>query len=229
MKPWVFILLLFAVGCQDEVPVAVEETGKTEAASDADASAEEQGFMALEFADFTPFLAEPEGDEPTWWVEDSEIIRTTGTPRGYLYTNNTFGDFTLRGEFRYVPRQEPLPPEEMDKYNTGFLIYVPDEHKIWPRSLEVQGRFDQIGQVKSNARDLKINVSLDDQAAREQARKPVGEWNAIEIVSKDGAVTSYLNGTKISACEPGELKSGHIGLQAENYAVEFRGLRIRAE
>ncbi len=86
-----------------------------------------------------------------------------------------------------------------------------------------------MGQVKSNARDLSVQVSLDDEAAREEARNPVGEWNSIEITSKDGAVTASLNGTKISACEPGELKSGRIGLQAEDYAVEFRNLRIRED
>lgn len=232
IKRWASMLvLLAAVGCQGEVPVAVDdETGKTEAISDdaPEISAEESGFVALDFADFTPFLAKPAGEKPTWST-DSGVIRTTGTPRGYLYTNNTYDNFTLRGEFRYIPREEPVALAEMQNYNTGFLIHVPDEHKIWPRSLEVQGRLDQIGQVKSNARDLKINVILDDHAARETARKPVGEWNTIEIISKDGAVTSFLNGAKISESEPGELKSGYIGLQAEDYAVEFRGLRIREE
>jgi hypothetical protein len=224
------LLLAVAWSCQGEVPVAVnEESSKTPIAKDSPQSpASDSGFEALEFADFTPFVSQPDGAEPTWSVADSGVIQTTGTPRGYLYTNKTYDNFTLQGEFRFIPRQEPIDPAERDKYNTGFLIYVPDEHKLWPRSLEVQGRFDLMGQVKSNARDVTIQAT-DDEAAREEARKPIGEWNTIEITSKDGAVAAFLNGTKISESEAGELKSGHIGLQAEDYAVEFRHLRLREE
>ena len=191
----------------------------------------ENEFQPLAFEDFSKYVSKPpaEGDPPTWSAMESGIIQTTGRPRGYLYTNETFGDFTLRGEFRFVTQEENPDPAAMAKYNTGFLIYVPDEHKIWPRSLEVQGRYDQMGQVKSNARDVMITVPVDDEAVRREACKPVGEWNAVEITTRNGAVTSYLNGSKISHCEPGELKSGHIGLQAEDSAVEFKNLRIRRD
>ncbi len=191
----------------------------------------EIGFRPLAFRDFSAYLSKPQatGEPPTWSALASGIIQTTGSPRGYLYTNENFGDFTWRLEFRYLPREENPAPDAMAKYNTGFLIYVPDENKLWPRSLEVQGRYDEMGQVKSNARDVMITITLDDEQARQTARKPVGEWNAVEIVSRDGAVTSYLNGAKISHSEPGELKSGRIGLQAEDYAVEFRNLRIRRD
>ncbi len=223
--------LFFAWGCQGEVPVPMEDkSGKTAPPPKTTQSKNE--FQPLAFEDFSAYVSksQAEGDPPTWSAMGPDIISTTGSPRGYFYTHNTFENFTLRGEFRYVPREETPDADAMAKYNTGFLIYVPeDEPKLWPRSLEVQGRYDQIGQVKSNARDVKITVPLDDDAVRQEARKPVGEWNAIEITSKGGAVTCYLNGSKISHSEPGELKSGHIGLQAEDYAVEFKNLRIRRD
>jgi hypothetical protein len=227
------LLLLLAWGCRGEVPVAVEDkSGNTESSpKDSPVSpASERGFVALDFADFTPFVSAPEGEKPTWSVSEAGLIQTTGTPRGYLYTNKTFGNFTFRGEFRYVPQEESPDAAAMDKYNTGFLIYVPDdEPKLWPRSLEVQGRYDLMGEIKSNARDVEIHLLVNDPTARETVRKPIGEWNAFEIRSEDGQVAAYLNGTKISECDPGELKSGHIGLQAEDYPVEFRGLRIRED
>lgn len=227
---WGLLVMAFIVGgCKGEVPVAVDdptlENEKTVDPSAKSASSEE-GFVPLQFSDFTPFVSKPAEGPATWTVTDSGMIQTTGTPRGYLYTNRPFGDFTFRGEFRYVPREDGT---EADKYNTGFLIYVPDESKIWPRSLEVQGRYDLMGEIKSNARDVKVELTVNDQAARESARKPIGEWNAVEIISKDGAVTSILNGEKIAESESGELKSGKIGLQAEDFAVEFRNLRIREE
>ncbi len=221
------LLLLAAWGCKGEVPVAVENSDENMEDPAEKPSQAEPGFVALGFADFTPFVSKPDEGQPTWSITDEGWIQTTGTPRGYLYTNKTYANFTFQGEFRFVPRNGETLPE---KYNTGFLIYVPDDKpKIWPRSLEVQGRYDLMGEIKSNARDLKVEVPLNDQAARETARKPIGEWNAVEIISKDGAVTAILNGTKISESEPGELKSGRIGLQAEDFAVEFRNLRIREE
>ena len=225
--------LLFAWGCQGEVPVPMnQKTSKTEQAQPMPKPRQnEAGFQPLAFGDFSAYLSKPpaQSDPPTWSAGVAGAIQTTGSPRGYLYTNESFGNFTWRLEFRYVPREENPSPSAMAKYNTGFLIFVPDENKLWPRSLEVQGRFDEMGQVKSNARDVAITVTLDDAQAREEARKPVGEWNAVEIVSRDGAVTSYLNGVKISHSEPGELKTGRIGLQAEDYAVEFKNLRIRRD
>jgi hypothetical protein len=221
------LLVLAAWGCKGEVPVKVDDPAGEETPNSTDDNAEkETGFVPLKVADFTAFVAKPTAAKSTWSVGEPDLIKTTGIPRGYLYTKKTYANFTLRGEFRFVPTPLETPPE---KYNTGFLIYVPDEHKIWPRSLEVQGRYDLMGEIKSNAKDLTVEVPVNDQAAREAARKPIGEWNTIEIVSQDGAVTSILNGTKIAQSKPGELKSGHLGLQAEDFAVEFRNLRIREE
>ena len=227
-KAWGFLLLLmFAFnGCEGEVPVAVHDPKQDEPKP---SGPKETGFVPLTFADFSAFPPMPMGDEPTWFISDLGDIQTTGKPRGYLYTKKPYSNFTFRCEFRFLPEEEPLDAAAMDKYNTGFLIYVPNDHKIWPRSLEVQGRYDQIGQVKKNARDMEFNGTLDDQAAREKARRPVGEWNAVEIVSKDGAVTAFLNGEKVSACDPGDVDTGYIGLQAEDFPVEFRNLSIRED
>lgn len=217
------VLAIVLAGCQGEVPVAVEDPLPEES------SAGETSFTPLTFEDFTTFPETPADGNSAWSVTDAGIIKTTGEPRGYLYTKKSYGDFTFQAEFRFVPQGESSDAAAMDKYNTGFLIYVPDEHKIWPRSLEVQGRYDLMGRVKKNARDIDFTEGLDDQSAREEARQPVGEWNAVEIVAKDGAVTAYLNGTKISSGEAADLDAGHIGLQAEDFPVEFRNLQIRED
>lgn len=226
---WTVLISLTVVwGCSGEVPVA-DKTGQLESEkAPGNSTPKASDSTPLEFADFTAFVSQPEGDDPTWSAMESGGIQTTGSPRGYFYTNQVFEDYTFEGEFRFVPPEETPDAETVDKYNTGFLIHVPDEHKIWPRSLEVQGRFDQMGQVKKNARDIEFESQLDDQAAREAARKPLGEWNTIRIVSKEGLVTSYLNGKKISE-GTSDLTSGRIGLQAEDFPVEFRNLRIREE
>ncbi len=150
---------------------------------------------------------------------------TTGKPKGYLFSRRSFKNFTWKAEFRFVPAAEA---DKADQSNTGFMLCIQEPHKVWPRSLEVQGKFVEMGQIKSNGGvpPLKIN---DDQAAREAARKPVGEWNTLEITIKEGTVSSVLNGQAICLSEPGEVVEGKIGLQAENFPVEFRNLKVRPE
>ena len=88
-----------------------------------------------------------------------------------------------------------------------------------------------MGHIKANGRGDVIDADLvkDDQSAREEARKKVGEWNHLKVVSSEGKLVSYLNGTKICENEPGELKEGSIGLQSERNPIEFRNIRIREE
>lgn len=179
----------------------------------------EDGFTALTVEDFVPF----EGRRDTW-QEVEGVIVCSGEPKGYLHSRTPFGNFTLRGEYRFMPQDATAEPPP----NTGFMIHIQEPHKIWPRSLEVQGRFDQMCSIKSNGGVPALTIE-DDPAARESARKPVGEWNAVEIVSKDGALTATLNGQLICTSQPGELTEGLIGLQSELFEVHFRRLRIRED
>jgi hypothetical protein len=64
---------------------------------------------------------------------------------------------------------------------------------------------------------------------RERIKRPAGEWNRVEIVVRDGAITARLNGELICTSQPGELKEGLLGLQSEGYLVKFRNLRVRRD
>lgn len=182
----------------------------------------EEGFTRLTLADFEPF----QGDAGTWHEEGGEII-CSGIPKGYMHTRESYGNFVWRAEYRYAPK-EGATPEELEKSNTGFMIHIQQPHKVWPRSLEVQGRYDEICSIKSNGGASALTIH-DDPAARASARKPVGEWNSVEIVSQGGALTAYLNGRKVCESEPGELSSGQLGLQSELFEVHFRRMRIRSD
>ena len=66
-----------------------------------------------------------------------------------------------------------------------------------------------------------------DTAARKKVRKPHKEWNSIEIISKNGAITSKLNGAVICQSEAYELTEGPIGFQSEGAPIDFRNIRIK--
>jgi hypothetical protein len=205
-----------------QAPVPALTSNESKAAPSAtDSFQVEDGFTALGLVDFESFQG-----EATTWREENGMIITTGKPKGYVHSARPFGNFTWRGEFRFVPVEGETDPKKSEQSNTGFMLCIQEPHKVWPRSLEVQGKFVELAQIKSNG-GVPALVIMDDPAARESARKPVGEWNAVEIVCREGAVSATLNGTLICRSEPGELKEGRIGLQAENFAVEFRRLRIR--
>lgn len=187
----------------------------------------EEGFRTLTLSDFEPFFAKPPQSPQTTWLTMHDAIVCFGKPKGYLFSKEKFADFTLRLELRFAPPADEAAAKNFNP-NTGVMLHITEPHKQWPKSLEVQGRFADLATIKENGGAAKVEI-VDDGAARESARKPASEWNAIEIVSKAGAVTSLLNGTKVCESQPSDVTSGMIGLQSEDFEVHFRRLRIRPE
>lgn len=182
----------------------------------------EDGFTLLHLKDFEEFAGKSK--EPVSgknWTEKEGIISCQGQPRGYIYSRAEMGNCTVRLEYRF-----PESAEKNEDPNTGLLFFITGENRVWPKCLEVQGKYSEMAHIKSNSRDIKLEVT-DDPQARDKARRPIGEWNAIEVICKDGALTSILNGTPIASCKPSELKQGFFGLQSEGNPVEFRNIRIQ--
>jgi hypothetical protein len=154
-------------------------------------------------------------------------VTCTGKPRGYLYSKQSYQNFTLRLDYRF-PRPATLKDDTKFKGNTGFLVYVTGEHKLWPVCLEIQGKHVQMAAIKENGGAQPVTAT-DNEVARQKARRPVGQWNSLEIVSLNGSLSVALNGTPISTCEPNFLSDGLIGIQAEDHPFEVRRMRIRRE
>jgi len=154
-------------------------------------------------------------------AKDGAIV-CGGRPNGYMYTEKSYKDFTLRFDWRYK-RPEGLEDESKFGGNSGYLLWIQD-HKVWPRSLEVQGMNKNAGAI------IPIGVKAkfeSDEATRTKARKPVGEWNAMEIVGKGGTVTVTLNGTEVTTVSECDVKEGPIGFQSEGAEIHWRNIRIK--
>ena len=101
------------------------------------------------------------------------------------------------------------------------------ENLVWPKSIEIQGANSNV--LTIIPMDTKATYTVDDEA-RKRAIKPVGQWNSVEIVSQDGQVRSYLNGTLISIISEHEFKEpGYIGFQSEGAKIYWRNIRIKDE
>jgi hypothetical protein len=184
----------------------------------------EEGFKSLGNAkDMSPFKLVG-GSNDTWKV-DGKVIQCSGKPAGYFATNQSYKNYSFRLEFKYR-RPAGLDDDSKFEGNSGYLVHITGDHKIWPKSIEVQGHNKTAGTIFaiSGAKAVKAK---DDAAARKKALKPVGEWNSLEIISKDGALTAILNGTKVCESEPGDVTEGPIGFQSEGAEIHFRNLRIK--
>ncbi len=207
------LIMLFLLGCPSSPSTQAKKSAQTTE------STAEPEFRQLTLADFVPF----KGEENTW-TEQGGILQTTGTPKGYLHTKESFTNYVLKCDFQFEPSDERK--KNLEKANTGFLLAIQEPQKVWPRSLEVQGRWDMMGSVNPNG-GVTAPVIHDQPEVREKVRRPVGEWNSVEIVMQDGAITSYLNGEIVCTSEAGEVTQGQIGLQAEGDVVRFRNLQIK--
>jgi hypothetical protein len=157
-----------------------------------------------------------------WSVKDGEIV-CTGKPNGYLRTAKSYKDFVLKYDWMYK-RPANLKDEKSFAGNSGCLVHIQMPDKVWPKCVEVQG------ENRTHAKIFAIfgakGKFSDDNEARWKALRPVGEWNTTEIISKDGSLTSKINGVQI-ATGKGDLTEGPIGFQSEGAEIHFRNLLIR--
>ncbi len=183
-------------GCSSDIDEANSDSAtdlKTEALTTSALPTEpftlEDGFALLTLKDFDIYHGKEPGQEKTW-TSAGNIIKCSGSPRGYAYTKRSYDNFTLRLDYRFHP-VGARKDESKDGGNTGVLVYITGENKLWPKCLEIQGKHVQMATIKSNSREITIEID-DSEENRQKARRPVGEWNSVEIVSKDGALTSLL-------------------------------------
>jgi hypothetical protein len=87
-------------------------------------------FNGRDLSGWKAYLADPNAKmEDVWRVEDGILI-CKGEPLGYIYTEQDYKNYILKVEWRWAPDKKPG--------NSGVLLRVHGEHKIWPRSVEAQ-------------------------------------------------------------------------------------------
>lgn len=158
-------------------------------------------------------------------VRDGVLV-CTGRVHGYWYTEKRYLNFTLRFEYRYVPPPNWSEDDATFSGQSGYHLFV-TEHGIWPKAIEIQGRhYDVLSPIGVGSR-IKMT---DDVEARRRARRPVGAWNTVEIVSRNGEVRSSLNGVLLSVVSEHPFKvPGHIAFESQGTEIQWRSVRIKEE
>jgi hypothetical protein len=156
-------------------------------------------------------------------------IALEGKPLGYVQTARTWTNFRLHVEWRWTGRPG----------NGGILVAIatgPVDRHLWPRCLQIQTKHGRAGDLlPMAAATFAEPLSTPPDAAtpiRDRvatgSEKPAGEWNACDVVARDGTFEVRINGVlqnQATHCDPA---AGRIGLQFEGAPYAVRNLRIEA-
>lgn len=149
--------------------------------------------------------------EKVFSVKDGEIV-VSGNPNGYFYTDKSYKNYILRYDWKF---SKPG--------NSGLLVHI-QNHAIWPKSVEVQGQLTDHGNIFAIG-GAKGEFKKDKEAQK-KAIKGAGEWNTTEVISKDGMLTSKVNGVEVSTGKS-DLTEGPFGFQSEGTELYFKNIKIK--
>ena len=150
----------------------------------------------------------------TFKAEDG-VLKVSGKPNGYFYTEKSYKNFIVRFEWRY-PKQAG---------NSGLLVYIQPPHKVFPKCTEVQGAYGSHGSIFGIGGGK--GKFKDDRAARRKALKNHREWNLTEVTSVNGKLTARVNGIQVCEGQAEGLTEGPLGWQSEGAPIEFRNIVIK--
>ena len=163
-----------------------------------------------------------EGSGPNTWSLRNGVIACTGSPNGFLRSKKAYRDFVFRAEWRF---QKEGWSEKPPKYpNAGFFIHAGAVERDWPISLEVQGHYGEAGSL-FGVRGGRVTGAH--RGPVHENREPFGEWESIEIQSRDGVVTVKLNGKKMNEGRDIHPAEGSLCLQSEGWPVDYREVEIK--
>ena len=203
-----------------------------------------------EIADLVAFLREDEAQEPqagpwqalfdgtsldgwAWhgageldvvWSAADGVLACEGKPVGYIRTETDYTNFEFELEWRFDPAR--------GAGNSGVLLRMIGEDKVWPRSIEAQLMSGRAGDLW-NIDEFPMHANPARTSGRHTARAqlsselPLGEWNRYRIKLWRGSLVVEVNGITQNTAEWCLETPGKLCLQSEGAPIEFRNIRLR--
>jgi hypothetical protein len=169
--------------------------------------------------------SDPKSDPKGIFKVEDGVIHVSGEEFGCLTTEKEYEDYRVSVEFKWGEKrwgQRANAPRD-----SGILVHVVEPIKVWPRSIECQiqehdcGDFYLVGGA-SIVIDGKIQKGR--WIRSEDAEKPRGEWNKVEVVCDGGTVTNIINGKSVNTGTDATPRRGKIVLQSEGAEIFFRNV-----
>lgn len=155
------------------------------------------------------------------FIFDNGVLKITDAAAGYLRTKKIFKNFILEAEWRWTKVAA----------NSGVLVHIQKQDTVWPVCYQVQQKANAAGDIICmnglKARECTDSIKFTVAKMLPSNEKPLGEWNHIRVISKNGTLTVYVNDILQNKISGLSVKKGYIGFQAEGKPMEFRNLTIR--
>jgi hypothetical protein len=175
-------------------------------------------FNGTNFNDFM-FCMKNDADPMQTWSVTNGLIHCTGTPIGYLRTKQSYSNYAVTVEWRFV-KVEPK------RDNTGVLVHIQLPDNVWPVCIQNQGKSGRQGDLFVMGAECKEHKGMDKNtpiALRgEPNEKSIGEWNTNVTVCADNDVKAVINGKLLNEITECTISSGFIGIQSEGAEIEIR-------
>ena len=154
------------------------------------------------------------------------VITIAGEPLGYMYTKEKYRNYTLEMEYRWAENAS----------NSGIFVLIKDPTNPFPNGIECQLKAGQAGDFVllggSDLNEYSLPEGMTERPAfpvidklESSSEKPTGEWNKAKIVVVDGSITVYINDVLQNRATSNAME-GHIGLQSEGEAIQFKNIVI---
>ncbi|MDG2255398.1 MAG: DUF1080 domain-containing protein [Opitutaceae bacterium] len=151
-------------------------------------------------------------------------VLTIDRGTGWLRSADTYGDYTLTMEFRFLEANA----------NSGIFVRTGptsnDDENGWPdngyqiQCLDtIEGGNPLATMIPYGAPPFEHESNLE---ALKRAYQPTGEWQRYDITCLGETMEIRLNGILVTTCTSIENLSGHVGIQAEMGLLEFRKIEI---
>lgn len=169
------------------------------------------------------YLKDENADPKDVWEVRDGALYCKGEPTGFIRTKKQYANYKLTLEWRW--------PEKPT--NSGVLLRMTDEDKIWPLSLEAQLKHGRAGDVVGMGCDFNENTRPAGEFYRvaprklDSSEKEPGEWNTYEITVKDDTAELVVNGKVQNKATGAKIpEKGYIGLQSEGSPIMFRNIKL---
>lgn len=160
-------------------------------------------------------------DAKTVWRVTDGALHFETKASGYAKTDKVYSDYHLHVEWRW-------PKDAAPNSNSGVLVHLHGDDKVWPLCFECQLKTGNAGQVVGMGLDIPA-APMDNNRKRApkfaaSSEKPHGDWNTYEIFCRGDTIEVFINGVRQNFVEKLPAHSGTIALQMEGFPVEFRNV-----
>ena len=165
------------------------------------------------------FCVKGDGDAKDAFKVEDGVVKCAGNPRGYMRTKKAYKNYKLVIEWRFLK-----------KGNSGILVHMEGEDKVWPRSIECQGMVGNQGDFwVIGGTEFKEHKGVKGRRVAkrgESNEKPLGEWQRYEVECFGDSIRPIVNGKLMNEATECTVTSGKICIQSEGAPWECRRIAI---